>query len=106
MDAKRTAEIEEIAARLCGMPLTAETVFLRPPYQHGQLDREVCDVLIVFRGRGIILSLKSQADPTSRTGPKLERWCGKAARKAARQIAGARRIMATHAFSCEHWRRG
>jgi hypothetical protein len=106
MDSRRTAKIEEIAARFCGMPLTAETVFLRPAYQHGQFEREVCDLLIAFRGRGIVLSLKSQDDPSSRTGPKLQRWCRKKAGEAARQISGARRTMEAYPFWCEHWRRG
>ncbi len=73
MDTSRTGKIEEIAARFCGAPLTAETVFLRPAYQRGHFEREVCDLLVAFQQRGIVLSLKSQDDPTSRTGPKLRR---------------------------------
>jgi hypothetical protein len=53
-----------------------------------------------------VLSLKSQGDPTFRTGPRLQRWCSKKAGEAARQISGARRTMETHPFWCEHWRRG
>lgn len=106
MDRKRTAKIEEIAARFCGMPLTAETVFLRPAYQHGPFEREVCDLLLTSRGRGIVLSLKSQDDPASRSGAKQERWCTKRGEDAARQISGARRTMVAHRFWCEHWRRG
>ncbi len=106
MGSSRTGKIEEIAARFCAAPLTAETVFLRPAYQRGQFEREVCDLLVAFRHRGIVLSLKSQDDPTSRTGPKLRRWCAKSAHKAAREISGARRTIATHPFWCEHWRRG
>ena len=105
MSPSRTAEIEEIASRFCGLPLTAESVFLRPAYQHGQFEREVCDLLVAF-GQGIVLSLKSQDDPAARKGPKLQRWCRKKAGEAARQISGARRTMVAHAFWCEHWRRG
>lgn len=68
MDANRTAKIEEIAARFCGAPLTAETVFLRPAYRHGQFEREVCDLLVAFRGQGIVLSLKSQDAAHHRRG--------------------------------------
>jgi hypothetical protein len=106
MDANRTAKIEEIAARFCAAPLTAETVFLRPAYRDGHLEREVCDLLVAFRGQGIVLSLKSQDDPAARNGSKLQRWCKKKAGEAARQISGARRTMEAHPFWCEHWRRG
>ena len=37
----------------------------------GQFEREVCDLLVAFRQRGIVLSLKSQDDPTARTGPTV-----------------------------------
>jgi len=106
MDVSRTTKIEEIAGRFCGLPLTAESVFLRPAYQHGRLEREVCDLLIAFQGRGIVLSLKSQDDSASRTGPKLQRWCRKRSEEAVRQISGARRTMLAHPFWCAHWRRG
>jgi len=106
MDPSRTTKIEEIAARFCAAPLTAEAVFLRPAYKHGQVEREVCDLLVAFRRQGIVLSLKSQNDPTSRVSPKVRRWCAKSAHTAARQVFGAHRTIAAHPFWCEHWRRG
>jgi hypothetical protein len=102
----RTDKIEEIVARFCAAPLTAETVFLRPAYLRGALQREVCDVLMALRRQGIVLSLKSQEVPTSRTGPTLQRWCAKSAAEAANQISGACRSLARYATWCDHWRRG
>jgi hypothetical protein len=59
MESSRTGKIEELAARFCAAPLTAEIVFLCPAYQHGRFEREVCDLLVAFQQRGIVLSLKS-----------------------------------------------
>ncbi len=107
MDRSRTADIERIAALFCSMPLTAENVFLRPARLDGSHgEREVCDVLVALRGRGIVLSLKSQDAATPREAVKLRRWCAKHARKAAGQISGACRAMKTQSFWCQHWRRG
>ena len=106
MDVSRTSTIEEIAGRFCCLPLTAESIFLRPAYLHGRFEREVCDLLIGFQGRGILLSIKSQDDPASRTGPKLQRWCRKKSEEAVRQISGAWRTMLAHPFWCQNWRRG
>ena len=74
MSESRTTNFEEIAARFCGMPLAAETVFLGAAYRRGWVEREVCDVLFALRQQGIVVSLKSQEDSGVRTGDELRRW--------------------------------
>jgi hypothetical protein len=102
----RTQRIEELVARLCGVPLTAETVFLRPTRRDGLLDKEVCDALLALRGDAILFSLKSQDDPKSRAGTKLSSWCGKHAAKAIGQLGGAVRAIRAQPCWCDHPRRG
>ena len=100
----RTIEIEEIAARFCAAPLTAETVFLRPAW--GPKKLEMCDLLLALRGCGVVLSLKCQADPSLRADARLAAWGAKNAKKAVGQIAGAVRTLSERPFWCQHWRRG
>jgi hypothetical protein len=106
MAENRTQRIEELVARLCGVPLTAETVFLRPTRRDGLLDKEVCDALLALRGDAILFSLKSQDNPKSRVGTKLSSWCGKHAARAVGQLGGAVRAIKAQPFWCDHRRRG
>jgi len=102
----RTTWVEEQVTKFCAAPLTLETTFLRSMYWRGTLQRELCDLLLALRGEGIVLSLKSQEDPTVRRGTELAAWCGKAAKKAAAQLGGAMRTVRQETFFCQHPRRG
>jgi hypothetical protein len=106
MAESRTTWVEKQTALFLASPLTAETVFLRPTYRDGRVDKEVCDVLLGLRGDGVLLSLKSQEDPKARTGIRLSAWCGKHAAKAAGQLGGALRTIGSQPFWCQHPRRG
>lgn len=66
MAESRTQNIEALVARLCGVPLTAETVFLRPTRQDGPVEKGVCDVLLALRTDAVLFSLKSQEIPRRR----------------------------------------
>jgi hypothetical protein len=101
----RTTWAEEQAAKFCGFPLAAETVFLRTKYQRGG-EKEVCDLLLALRGEAIVLSLKHQEDPDSRTGDRLARWCKKAAEAAVGQLIGAVKTIQGRPFWCDHAKRG
>ena len=105
MTASRTTWAEEQAARFCGFPLTAETVFLRLKYEKGG-EKEVCDLLLALRSEAIVLSLKHQEDPRHRTGEHLARWCTKAAKDAARELGGALKTIQSRPFWCDHVKRG
>jgi hypothetical protein len=50
--------------------------------------------------------MKSQDDPSSRTGDKLRRWTIKNARNAMKQARGALSTIASEPFWCQHSRRG
>jgi hypothetical protein len=106
MAESRTEKIERLVAHLCGVPLTAETVFLRPTRRDGLIDKEVCDVLLALRADAVMFSLKSQENPKGRTGTKVISWCGKHAGKAVGQLSGAVRAIKAQPFWCDHPRRG
>ncbi len=101
----RSTWAEEQAAGFCEAPLTAETVFLRARYEKGG-EKEVCDLFLALRDEALLLSLKHQEDPDLRTGERLARWCGKAAKGAAAELVGAVRTVQERPFWCDHKRRG
>ena len=106
MELRRTIEAEHFFEEFTGVPLTAECVFYSPKYLDKSGQEEVCDFLIVLRGEGILVSMKSQEDPTTRIGHKLERWIIKNARKALGQAQGALRTISREPIWCQHSRRG
>ena len=87
------------------MPLTWENVF-RSPHYTVKSDKEVVDLLLVLRNRGIFVSMKCQQDPEKRTGDKLARWVQKSAEAALRQVGGGIKTSKTREFWCSHQRRG
>ena len=97
---------EQFVERFVGIPLTAECVFYSPKYLDKSVDKELCDFLIILRGDGILVSMKSQEDPTTRPKDKLERWIAKYAEKALGQAEGALRTINRRPFYCYHPRRG
>ena len=87
------------------MPLTRENVFRSPQYTV-KSDKEVVDLLLVLRNRGIFVSMKCQQDPEKKTGDALVRWVQKSAKAALRQVRGGIKTSKTHEFWCSHKRRG
>ncbi len=87
------------------MPLTWENVFRSPEYTD-KTDKEVVDLLLVLRNRGIFVSMKCQQDPETRSGEKLSRRVQKSAEAALRQAGGGIRTSKTREFWCRHPRRG
>ena len=102
----RTIAAEQFVQGFAGIPLTAECVFYSPKYLDKSVEKELCDFLIILRGEGILVSMKSQEDPTTRPKDKLERWTAKYAKKALRQAEGALRTINRDPFYCHHPRRG
>jgi hypothetical protein len=89
-----------MVAELAGRPLMRETVFHSAKYLDGQTEKELCDVLLVHRGQGILLSVKAQGrirDPRA-----TARWLAKNGIKAVAQLGGAYRTLASRDFWCEH----
>jgi len=106
MAPSRTVAAERFVEKFAGIPLTAECVFYSPKYLDKTLEKELCDLLLILRGEGILVSMKSQEDPTTRKKDKLERWTTKYAKRALRQAEGALRTINRHPFYCYHSRRG
>ena len=96
----RTALVERMVADFAGRPLMRETVFHSAKYLDGRTQKEVCDVLLVHRGQGILLSVKAQG--RSRDPQATTRWLAKNGAKAVAQLGGAYRTLASCDSWCEH----
>lgn len=103
---QRTLRAEKFVDGFSSRPLTAECVFHSPQFIDGGKQKEVCDFLLVLRGNAILVSMKSQEDPSSRTEDKLRRWTIKNSTGALKQAKGALRTIAGSTFWCQHSRRG
>lgn len=101
---QRTDWAEEFLDKCLAIPLTHECVYLRPHYLPA--NKELCDLILRLRDRGIMISLKCQENPTQKTGAKLKSWGTKTANKAIGQIKGAARAVKERHFYCNHARMG
>ena len=104
MSRQRTDWAENFLDEFVAIPLTHECVYLRPHYLPS--NKELCDLILRLRDRGIMISLKCQEDPMQKTGAKLKSWAIKAANKAVDQLKGATRSVKERHFYCNHARRG
>lgn len=102
---RRTNWAEEFAEHFTSRPLVHECVFRSAKYLD-RTEKEVCDLLLVLRNRSVILQMKCQEDPQSRSGEKLDRWVVKHAAEALAQVRGAAKTMSEREIWCEHPRRG
>ena len=103
---QRTDWAEYFIAQLAGQSLISEYVF-HSPQRTDKTQKEVVDILLTLAGQTIIVSLKCQQDPGSRSlDDKEAAWVVKAAAGAARQIKGALRTLQGSAYWCDHPRRG
>jgi len=100
----RTRWAEKQAEEILSVPFIAEFVFRSPQMLDGT-QKEIADLLILFKGTGILVSQKAQEDPLSRDDRKNELWTLKAAKNGVRQLLGALRP-STRPIWCEHPRRG
>ena len=102
---QRTDQAERILEQLASVPLTWENVFRSPSYRK-KSDKEVVDLLLVLRNKGIFVSMKCQQDPDKRTGSKLVKWAQKSANSALQQLRGGIRTSKKRQYWCCHPRRG
>jgi hypothetical protein len=100
----RTQWAEKQAEELLSVPFIAEFV-LRSPQMIDGTQKEVADLLILYKDSGLLVSQKAQEDPLSRNEQKNELWVLKAAKNGVSQLCGALRP-STKAIWCEHPRRG
>lgn len=106
MSEQRSQIAERFVESFAGVPLTAECVYRSPQYLDKGIQKEVCDFLIILRGEAILVSMKSQEDPDSRSGDKLERWILKNAERGLSQARGGLRTARRSQFWSQHSRRG
>jgi hypothetical protein len=100
----RTRWAERQAEELLSVPFIAEFV-LRSPQMIDGTQKEVADLLILYKDGNLLTSQKAQEDPLSRNEQKNELWVLKAAKNGVSQLCGALRP-STRAIWCEHPRRG
>jgi hypothetical protein len=103
---QRTDWAELFIEQFSALPLTAEFVLRSPKYMDRGITKEVCDLLLVLKGQGILVSMKCQNDPDSRSKERLVKWIAKAATEALEQAKGALRTIREKSFWCDHPRRG
>ena len=96
----RTEWAERQAEELLSVPFIAEFV-LRSPQMIDGTQKEVADLLILYKGSGLLVSQKAQEDPLSRDERKNELWVLKAAKNGLRQLVGA--LRGWNGANCE-WR--
>lgn len=106
MQEARTIQAERFVDWFASIPLTAECVFYSPQYLDKRIQKEVCDFLIILRQECILISMKSQENPSERTGERLARWAIKNAKAALLQAKGALRTLGREEIWCSHARRG
>jgi hypothetical protein len=100
----RTRWAEEQSEELLAIPFISEFVF-RSPQVWDKTQKEVADLLIFHRGKGLLVSQKAQEDPESRDDHKNELWVLKYAKAAVSQLVGALRSGHKNIW-CAHPRRG
>jgi hypothetical protein len=102
----RTDWAEEFVAQFSSLPLSRECVYHSPKYIKKGIEKEVCDHLIIMKKEAILISMKAQEDPDSKTGKKLENWAYKHISKAVKQAKGAIKTITKEKFWCDHSIRG
>jgi hypothetical protein len=103
---KRSEWVEQYAASLTSAPFVREFVFPNPQFTKKGLQKEVCDLLMVFHDQAIVVQMKTQEDPASRASAKLPVWIRKQAAAAAGQLSGTIRTLKNVGMWCDHSRRG
>lgn len=102
----RTEWAEKFVAQFSSLPLSRECVYHSPKYLKKGIEKEVCDYLIIMKEEAILISMKAQEDPDSKSGKKLKRWVNKHSNKAVKQAKGALKTIANENFWCDHDIRG
>lgn len=102
---QRTDWAEHFIAQLASQPLVSECVY-HSPQRTDKTQKEVVDLLLVLGDQALVLSIKCQQDPGSRSRERETAWAAKATADAAHQIGGALRALRASTYWCDHPRRG
>lgn len=60
MNNTRTTQLEKVVAELLSKPLMRENVFHSAKFIGGGTEKEVCDILLLHKRQGIVISIKGQ----------------------------------------------
>lgn len=102
---QRSLFAEKFAAELSSKPLVWECVFPNPKFLD-KSEKEVCDFMLILKSKTILVQMKAQEDPESRSREKLESWVVKKTKEALKQLQGAINTVSSRDFWCIHPRRG
>lgn len=102
---QRTDWADYFLEQLAAQHLISECVY-RSPQRTDATQKEVVDLLLALSGRAMLVSLKCQQEPGSRSVEKEANWVAKAAAGAAVQVKGALGALKAGPYWCEHPRRG
>ncbi len=96
----RSQKAERVLEAFASAPLLDQAVYYSPKYLDGNIEKEVCDLLLVHRGAAIAVSLKAQ--DTERDPTQERRWALKQLPKSLSQLRGARKSLEERHVWCEH----
>lgn len=91
---------EKMVAKFLSAPFMRENIFHSAKYIDNDIEKEVCDVLLVHRHESIVLSIKAQ--DKNRDELKTKSWLKKQTPKAISQIIGACRTFRDKNYWCDH----
>ena len=98
----RTDDAERVAAYMVQKLFLAENVYLGPKFRNAHLEKEVADLLLVHRDQALVVQMKCQEDPDTRSGDKLSSWVERKARSAYKQLLGTVGTLRERDYWCTH----
>lgn len=84
---------EDLLASIVSYPLLIDFVHLRPEYQKGSKNPELCDLLIEDESKALVVQLKTQDVEQAKPNRDPKRWARKHIKDASRQVKGALRCL-------------
>ena len=84
---------EDLLAAIVSYPLLIDFVHLRPIYQRGSKNPELCDLLIEDESKALLVQLKAQDLRQAKPNRDPQRWAQKQIKKASKQVRGALRCL-------------
>jgi len=84
---------EDFLASIVSYPLLIDFVHLRPIYQRGSKNPELCDLLIEDESKALLVQLKAQDIRQAKPNRDPRRWARKQIKKASKQVMGALRCL-------------
>ena len=97
---KRSQRAATVLQEFAAFPLMDQGVLYSPRFLDGNIEKEVCDLLLLHRQSAILVSLKAR--DTERSVSQTKRWAAKQAKKSLKQLRGGSRSLRERMVWCEH----